>query len=246
MDMNTENASLDLTPTPHNAAKKGEIAPTVLFPGDPYRAEYIAKTYFTDMRQVSDIRGMKAFTGNFNGKPVSVMGSGMGCTSAGIYSYELYSFYDVEKIIRVGTAGGYQEWINPGDMVFAMTASTDTAWGAQYGLPGTFSPSADFELFYNAVNFAKSKGYGFAAGTIISAENFSQYNAAGPVWKKWAENGVLAQDNETYALYCNAAHLGKKALSIVTNVFCCSTKRSFSTQGYAPLDPMFQTALSLV
>mgnify|MGYP002868514007 FL=1 len=234
------------TPTPHNAAKKGQIAKTVLMPGDPERAEWIAKTFLTGAKMVTDVRGMKGFTGKFNSKPVTVMGSGMGAGSAGIYMYELYNFYGVEAIIRIGTCGSLQKEVKAGDMIFAITASTDTNYEYQYGLEGHFSPAANFELLQKAAAFAEEKKYRFHVGPIFSSDFFSKYNAMGDkAWKSWARMGALAQDMETYCLYCQAAYAKKKAFSIITSTF------NKVTNAQVPLDaktltPMVQTALSLV
>lgn len=238
---------MEKTPTPHNAAKKGGIAKTVLLPGDPNRAQYIAENFLENAREVTSVRGIKGFTGLYNGKPVSVMGSGMGGPSAGIYSYELFAFYEAEKIIRIGTAGGYQKNIPLGALIFAMTACTDSNYAYQYQLPGTFSPSADFSLLEKAAAFAKSENIPYAAGSIFSSDMYSEYNALGgeKAWKPWADMGCLAQDMETYALYCNASYLHKKALSIVTNVADCITGECLSG-GMKALEPMMRTALHLL
>lgn len=237
----------DRTPTPHNSARKGQIAETVLLPGDPLRARYIAENYLSDAELVTSVRGMEGWTGNYNGKKVTVMGSGMGSASCGLYSYELYKFYDVENIIRIGTAGGYQEFMETGDLVFAMTSSTDSNYAGQYELPGTFSPSGSFELLEKAVSYARENKIRFHVGGIFSSDYFSQYNARGweRAWKPWARMGCLAQDMETYALYCNAAFLGKKALSIVTNVHSLPVNKGGPCSPEA-LDNMIRTALSLV
>ena len=235
------------TPTAHNQAVKGQIAESVLMPGDPDRAIFVAEKFLTDAELVSDLRGMKAFTGNFNGKRVSVMSSGMGGASAGLYSYELFAFYGVEKIIRIGTAAGFQKEINAGDMVFAMTACTDSAYGAQYQLPGTFSPSGDFELLQKAAEYARANGLDFHAGSIFSSDYYSRYNALGieKSWKPWADMGCLAQDMETYAIYCNAARFHKKAFSIVTNVYNKITDRGIEGNKDV-LIPMIKTALNII
>jgi purine-nucleoside phosphorylase len=237
-------------PTPHNAAKTGEIAPFTLLPGDPLRAKYVAEHYLENAKQVTGVRGMLGFTGTFNGKPVSVMGSGMGGPSAGIYTYELFAFYGVEHIVRIGTAGGFQTFLKPGDLVLAMTACTDSNYAYQYKLPGTFCPCGDFGLLRKAAVFAENSHIGFKAGSLFSSDMYSEYNALGPEqsWKPWAAMGCLAQDMETYALYCNAAYLRKSALSIVTNVCSCITGEQIPPAGEAMknLEPMIRTALSLV
>jgi len=232
--------------TPHNAATAIQIAKTVLLPGDPVRARYIAEHFLKDAIQVTAVRNMLGFTGTWNGTQVTVMGSGMGGPSAGIYSYELYHLYGVEKIIRIGTAGGLQPGIRVGDMVLALTASTDSNYAYQYRLPGTYSPSADFSLLEKAIASARNHGIPFHAGGVFSSDLFSEYNALGPEasWKPWARMGCLVQDMETYALYCNAAWLGKKALSILTHTDSCITGEGLpADQRMIALHNMFTVAL---
>ena len=232
--------------TPHNSATPMQIAKTVIFPGDPLRAEYVAHKYIPDSVQVTSVRNMLGFTGSWNGKPVTVMGSGMGGPSAGIYSYELFTIYGVEKIIRTGTAGGLQSDQKPGDIVFAMTASTDSNYASQYRLPGVYAPGADFSLFEKAVKSARNHFASFYAGPVFSSDYFSAYNARGPEesWHPWARMGCLAQDMETYALYCNAAWLGKKALSILTITDSCVTGDGLADdKRLSALHPMFEIAL---
>lgn len=240
---------MNSTPTPHNAAHEGDIAKTVLLPGDPLRAQYIAEHFLSNQKQVTGVRGMLGFTGTYNGKQVTVMGSGMGGPSAGIYSYELFHFYNAEQIIRIGTAGGFAESLEPGDLIFAESACTDSNYAYQYELPGTFSPCADFELLRNAASFAEKNNMRFQAGMIFSSDMFSEYNALGgeKAWKPWARVGCLGQDMETYALYCNASFLKKKALSIVTMVASCSNGKMMPPDhGMDALEPMMKTALSLI
>jgi len=247
-ELTPEETAAAKVPTPHNAAEAGAIAPFVLFPGDPLRAQFVAQNFLKDAVQVTGVRGMLGYTGTYKGEPVSVMGSGMGGPSAGLYSYELFAFYGVEHIVRIGTAGGFQPWQNLGDLIFAMTACTDSNYAYQYQLPGTFSPSADFTLLKKAAKYAKKNGIGYAAGSLFSSDMYSEYNALGPekAWKPWARMGCLAQDMETYALYCNAAYLNKSALSIVTNVASCVTGEVLDTSGFTALEPMIKTALSLL
>jgi purine-nucleoside phosphorylase len=233
-------------PTPHNAATEVQIAKTVLFPGDPARAQYIAQKFLPDSVQVTSVRGILGFTGTYKGKPVTVMASGMGGPSAGIYSFELYKFYGVENIIRIGTAGGLQSDIEPGDIVFAMSASTDSNYARQYNLPGTLSPCGDYHLMEKAVATARRESIRFHVGPVFSSDHFSEYNALGPEesWKQWAKLGCLVQDMETYALYCNAAWLGKKALSILTHTDSCVTKKSVAPDArMTSLIPMITVAL---
>ncbi len=214
--------------TPHNRAEKGRIAPRVLLPGDPDRATFVANEFLSDAKLVTDVRGIKGYTGYYKGIPVSVMASGMGGPSAGIYSYELYKFYDVDTIIRIGTSGGLQKELVPGDLVLAMTASTDSAWAHQYSLNGTLSPAPDFSLFRSAVKCADELKLRYTAGMVFSSDLFSSYNALGEdEWKRWAEMGALVQDMETYALYSNAMYLKKRALSILTMTDNCVTGESF-------------------
>lgn len=237
---------MNKTPTPHNSAKKGQIAPFVLLPGDPDRAEWIAKNFLTGAKLVTDVRGIKGFTGKFNGRPVSVMASGMGAGSAGIYIYELYNFYGVDAIVRIGTCGSLQKDVKPGDMVFAMAASTDSNYEYQYGLRGHLNPCADFGLLQKAAAFAGESNFRFHAGPIFSSDFFSAYNALGDqVWQSWARMGCLAQDMETFCLYCQAAYAKKKALSIVTSTFNKVTSQE-APLSPKTLEPMVQTALALV
>lgn len=201
-------------PTPHNGAKKGDFAKTVLMPGDPLRARYIAQTYLENVRQVTDVRNMLGFTGTYKGKELSVMGAGMGMPSIGIYSHELFHFYDVDSIIRIGSAGALQDSLNLMDVVIAMGACTDSNYAYQYGLPGTFAPIADYGLLSRAVEIAKEKGTPAAVGNILSSDVF--YNELSDVNDKWRSMGVLAVEMEAAALYMNAARAGKKALCMLT------------------------------
>ena len=200
--------------TPHNSAKMGDFAETVLLPGDPLRAKYIADTFLTDVVQVNGVRNMLGYTGYYKGKKVSVMGSGMGMPSIGIYCYELYAFYGVKTIIRVGSCGAYVPECKLFDIIIAQGACTTSNWSHQYKLPGTYSAIADFELLKNAYEVAKEKGYRTHVGNILSSDIF--YNDQPEVWQKWAKMGCLGVEMESYALYCTAAALGKKALCILT------------------------------
>ena len=203
--------------TPHNNAKKGDFAPTVLMPGDPLRAKFIAETFLSDVVQVNSVRNMFGYTGYYKGKKVSVMGSGMSMPSIGIYSHELYTEYGVEKIIRIGSAGSYKKDVKVYDVVLAQGACTNSNWAHQYGLPGVFSAIADFDMLKSAYDVAKEKGINVHVGNILSSDPFYDDNVGSePVWKKWERMNVLAVEMESYALYCNAARLGKKALCILT------------------------------
>ncbi|HAT03082.1 MAG TPA: purine-nucleoside phosphorylase [Oribacterium sp.] len=200
--------------TPHNKAELGEIAKTVLMPGDPLRAKYIAETYLENPVCFNTVRNMFGYTGTYKGKKISVMGGGMGMPSIGIYSYELYNMYDVDNIIRIGSAGGLQEDVNVKDVVIGMGACTDSNYAYQYELPGTFAPIADYGLLEKAVNVARAQGANVKVGNIVSSDVF--YNKFTDVNKKWAEMGCLAVEMEAAALYMNAAKAHKKALCILT------------------------------
>lgn len=200
--------------TAHNKAEVGDIAKTVLMPGDPLRAKYIAETYLTEVKCFNSVRNMLGFTGKYNGKEISVMGSGMGMPSIGIYSYELYQFYNVESIIRIGSAGALHEDIDLKDIVFAQGACTDSRFAYQYELPGSFAPIADFSLLEQAVSEARVLGTRFKVGNVVSSDIF--YNVYPEAAKKWAGMGVLCVEMEAAALYMNAAKLHKKALAILS------------------------------
>lgn len=201
--------------TPHINAEKGDIANVVLIAGDPLRTKWIAENYLHDAKQVNSVRGALGFTGlTKNNIKVSVMSSGMGQPSIGIYSYELFTFYDVDVIIRIGTCGVYQENIDLFDVLVATTASTDSAWANQYKLNGVFSAGADFDLAADAVAIYRNSNVPVHAGNILSADVF--YDDDPEAWKSWARMGVLGVEMESYALYCNAARLGKKALCLLT------------------------------
>lgn len=200
--------------TPHIAAEKGDFAKTVLMPGDPLRAKYIADTYLENVRQVTGIRNMFGFTGTYKGKEVSIMGSGMGIPSIGIYSYELFNFYDVDNIIRIGSAGALQDDLKIKDIVIGMGACTDSNFANQFHLPGTFAPIADYGLLRRAVEIAEAQGNRVAVGNLLSADAF--YNADKTAALRWKEMGVLAIEMESAGLYLNAAKAGKKALGIMT------------------------------
>lgn len=199
--------------TPHNEAPQGAFAKTVLMPGDPLRAKFIAETFLTDARLVNNVRGVQGYTGTYQGTPVSVMASGMGMPSIGIYSHELYHFYDVDNIIRVGSAGAISPKLKLRDVVMAQGACTDSDYAHQFGLPGTFAPIADFTLLETAVAVARRMGVEPPVGSLLSSDVF--YNKAGNTMD-WGKMGVLAIEMETAALYCNAAEAGKRALTICT------------------------------
>lgn len=200
--------------TPHNAAEKQEIAKTVLMPGDPLRAKYIADHYLEGAKCFNTVRNMLGYTGTYHGKEISVMGGGMGMPSIGIYSYELFHFYDVESIIRIGSAGALQDELNVRDIVIGIGACTNSDYASQYRLPGTFAPIADYSLLKKAAEAAEKKGIPVKVGNILSSDIF--YNDDDSVNEKWRRMGVLAVEMEAAALYMNAARAGKKALCILT------------------------------
>ncbi|MBR5054480.1 MAG: purine-nucleoside phosphorylase [Bacteroidales bacterium] len=201
------------TPTPHIGAQIGEIARTVLMAGDPLRAKFMAESFLENPVQFNNIRGMLGYTGTYNGKRVSVMGHGMGIPSIGIYTYELFNFYDVETIIRIGSAGSYSRDLHVGDLILAMGACTDSNYGSQFGLPGTFAPLADFKLLRGAAEACEELGIRYKVGNVVSSDVFY---AETPQADKWIKMGVLAVEMEAAALYMNAARAGKRALTICT------------------------------
>ena len=233
------------TPTPHIGAKAGEIAPVVLMPGDPLRAKWIAENYLENPVCYTEVRGMLGFTGTYKGKPVSVQGSGMGCPSMGIYSHELYAFYGVETIIRVGSAGALQDFLDIGDLVIAQGACTDSHFPEQFGLPGIFAPIGDFELMRRGADAASKKGLRYVVGNVLSSDCF--YVDDPENLPKWRNMGVLAVEMECAALYANAARLGKKALGILT-ISDCPFKGTATTaeQRQNGMKDMIETALELV
>ncbi len=199
--------------TPHNSAAESAFAKTVLMPGDPLRAQFIARTFLTDAQLVNNVRGVQGYTGSYKGTPVSVMASGMGMPAIGIYSHELFHFYDVDNIIRVGSAGAISPKLKLRDLVLAQGACTDSNYAHQFGLGGTLAPIADFSLLETAVGAARSAGASFAVGNILSSDVF--YNQAADTLN-WGRYGVLAIEMESAALYLNAAQAGKRALTICT------------------------------
>jgi purine-nucleoside phosphorylase len=203
-------------PTPHIEAKKGEIAKTVLMPGDPLRAKFIADTFLNDVTQYNWVRGMYGYTGNYKDKTISVQGSGMGCPSMAIYSQELYEGYEVDNIIRVGTCGAIQEELVIGDIILAMGACTNSNYSMQYGLAGTFSPIADYRMLTAAVEESKKMGVKCYIGNIVTSDFFYLETYDNVI--QWKNMGCLAFEMETAALYMNAAYTGKNALTILTVV----------------------------
>ena len=210
-------------PTPHITAKKEDFAKTVLIPGDPLRSKFIADTFLDDAVLVNNVRGVQGYTGYYKGKRVSVMASGMGMPSIGIYSYELFNFYDVSSIIRVGSCGAFLPELKPCDIVLAQGSCTDSHFADQYNLPGNFAPIADFGLLSKAVAECEKLSVNYRVGNILATDVFynDSYNSL-----DWAKMGVLGVEMESTALYCNAARAGKKALCI------CSVSDSFVNPEY--------------
>ena len=204
--------------TPHNAAEPGAIAKTVLMPGDPLRAKFVAETYLENPVCFNTVRNMLGFTGTYHGKPVSVMGSGMGMPSIGIYSYELFHFYNVDRIIRIGTAGGIADGVQLRDVVVGVGACTDSNYAAQFRLPGTFAPIASFRLAEKAVQAARRLGVPVRAGNVLSSDLF--YGDDETSLETWKKMGVLAVEMESAALYMKAARAGQEALCLLTISDC--------------------------
>lgn len=201
-------------PTAHISAMPGEFAKTVLMPGDPLRARLVAEKFLVNARLINNVRGVQGYTGLYNGKEVSVMASGMGMPSMGIYSYELYNFYNVESIIRIGSAGAMQESIKLRDIVLGQGACTDSAYSANFNLPGMFSPICDFSLLSSAVSVAEKMDINYHVGNILSSDVF--YGDDPEANARWRRMGVMAVEMEAAALYMNAARAKKKALAICT------------------------------
>lgn len=201
-------------PTPHIKATPEEIAKTVLMPGDPLRSEFIAKNFLEDAVMFNNVRGIQGYTGKYKGERVSVMASGMGMPSIGIYSYELFSFFGVENIMRIGSAGSLRTDINIRDIVIGMGASTNSNYVSQYGLPGNFSAIADYGMLECAVENAKKLGVKYHVGNILSSDTF--YGDDPTANEKWQKMGIMAIEMEAAGLYMNAARLGKRALAICT------------------------------
>lgn len=232
------------TPTIHNAAKYGEIAQTVLMPGDPLRAKYIAEKFLEEPKLVSDVRNIYCYTGKYHGKKVSVMASGMGAGSMSIYSYELFHFYDVDNIIRVGSAGGIHPSLKLRDIVIAMASSTDNGYAVHLGLPGTFSPCADYSLIEKAVAYGKENELPVRVGPVVSGEGFYYSDE----WfDKWTKMGILAVEMESAALYINAAEAGKKAVALCTiSDLMFNGEKCTTEERQKSFDDMILMALSMV
>jgi len=197
-----------------NAANKGDIAESILLPGDPLRAKYIAENFLDNAVCYTDIRNMYGFTGTYRGVPVSVQGTGMGMPSMGIYSWELITEYGVQNLIRIGTAGSFHEDIKIKDVVLGIAASTDSNYQHAFNIPGNFAPNASWELLKKAMEVNKDLGLSVTAGNIVSCDVF--YETEPDWWKKWAKMGVMAVEMEAAALYMNAAYNGVNALAMMT------------------------------
>ena len=200
--------------TPHNGAGKGEFGKVVLMPGDPLRAQFVAREFLEGAELVNDVRGIQGYTGTYDGKRISVMASGMGMPSMGIYSYELFHEYDVDCILRIGSAGSMSGKVQVRDLVLGMGACTDSNYAHQFGLPGTFAPIADFGLLRAAWEEGTKLGLPCKVGNLLSSDLF--YDDDPDFAQKWAKMGVLAVEMEAAALYMNAARAGKRALAICT------------------------------
>ena len=203
-----------IVPTPHIGAREGEIADKVIMAGDPLRAKFMAETFLTNPVQYNAVRGMLGYTGEYKGKRVSVQGHGMGIPSIGIYTYELFNFYGVKRIIRTGSAGAYHPDLQLGDVVLGMGACTDSNYADQYNLPGVYAPIADFGLLSVAAAKAEAMGINYKVGNILSSDVF--YGDDAERWHQWQKMGVLAVEMEAAALYMNAARSGNEALCICT------------------------------
>jgi purine-nucleoside phosphorylase len=232
--------------TPH-IVPEGPIAQSMLMPGDPLRAQYIAERFLEKPVRFNSVRGMLGYTGTWKGVPVSTMGSGMGIPSMGIYSYELFSTFGVRQIIRVGTCGGFGEAMELGDLVFAQASSTSSSWAEQYGLGGSLSAIPDYGLLETGVAAARALGKRFTVGNTVCLDQFSRYHAVDQVWLPWIKLGIVATDMEAYSLYCNAAWLGGKALAMfsVSDLRLKGLHMS-PTERERSLDSMIEVALETV
>ena len=232
-------------PTPHIGAQVGDIAETVLLPGDPLRAKFIAENFLEDVVQYNTVRGMNGYTGYYKGKRISVQGSGMGIPSIGIYSFQLIHFYGVKNLIRIGSAGAISDKLDLYDIVIGMGASTDSNFAAQYNLPGTYAPTASYELLSKAVEVAKEQGTEVHVGNILSSDVF--YGDEGmDGLRKWQKMGVMCVEMEAAGLYMNAARAGVNALAILTISDCpLEGKATTSHERQVAFTKMMDIALNL-
>ena len=232
------------TPTPHIGAQYGDIAETVIMAGDPLRAQFMAENFLQDAVLINKVRGMLGFTGTYQGKRVTVMGHGMGIPSISIYTYELYNFYGVKTIMRIGSAGSYNRGLHVGDLVLAQGACTDSNYAAQFNLPGTFCPIADFGMLRHAAETCDKKGYPYMVGNVLSSDVFYSDN---PQADKWMKMGVLAVEMEAAALYMNAARSGNRALAICTiSDHIITGEVTTAEQRQTTFTRMMDVALSLI
>ncbi|MBZ2175448.1 purine-nucleoside phosphorylase [Schnuerera sp. xch1] len=230
--------------TPHNGAKKGDIAETILLPGDPLRAKFIAESFLDNVVQFNSVRNMLGFTGTYKGKSISVMGTGMGMPSIGIYSYELIHHYGVKNLVRVGSCGAYTEDLDLYDIILAIGASTNSSYARQFELPGTYSATASWDLLYKAKQTADKKNIDVVVGNVLSSDTF--YSPERDVHKRWGSMNVLAVEMEAYALYCNAAAAGANALAILTvSDSLVSNKNTTSEEREKNFTQMMEIALEL-
>lgn len=236
--------SKENTPTPHIGAKYGDIAETVIMAGDPLRAKFMAEKYLDNPVCFNEVRGMLGFTGTYKGKRVSMMGHGMGMPSIGLYTYELYNFYGVKTIIRVGSAGAYHKDLHIGDLVLAQGACTDSNYADQYQLDGMFAPIGDFDLLRKAADSCEQKGLHYMVGNVVSSDLFYREN---PNTQGWIKMGVLAVEMEVAALYMNAARSGNKALGILTiSDHILTGEATTAEQRKTTFTNMMEMALSLI
>ena len=215
-------------PTPHISAQKGDFAKTVLMPGDPLRAKFIAETFLEEARLVNNVRGIGGYTGFFFFFVDSILASGIGMPSMGIYSYELFRFYEVDHIIRIGTAGAIRADLKLRDVVAGMGACTNSSFAQQYQLPGDYAPIASYRMLKTAVDTAKQLGIDLIVGNLYSSDTFYDEREDGLL--RWQKMGVLAIEMEAAALYMNAALTGKEALAICTISDCPLTGESSSSE----------------
>ena len=232
------------TPTPHIGAKFGEIAETVIMAGDPLRVKFMAEKYLENPVCFNQVRGMLGYTGTYKGKRVSMMGHGMGMPSIGLYTYELYHFYGVKTIIRVGSAGAYHKNLHLGDVVIAEGACTDSNYGDQYELGGVFAPIGDFDLLRKAADSCEQLKVPYMVGNVLSSDVFYRENSHP---ERWMAMGVLAVEMEVAALYFNAARSGNKALGILTiSDHILTGEETTAEQRQTTFTSMMEVALSLV
>lgn len=230
--------------TVHNEAKKGDIAKVVLMCGDPLRAKFIADNYLSEVTKVNQVRNMFCYTGDYRGKKISVMGSGMGVPSMGIYVHELYEHYDVDTVIRVGTCGSFSKDVKVRDVIIAMGACSDSNYASEFELNGTFAPLATFSLLDIANTVSRSMKLDYHVGNILTSDVF--YHEPNYSYKKWSNLGVLGVEMETYALYLKAAKFNKKALTILTVSDNLETKEeTTSEERQSSFNKMMELALEV-